>query len=282
MPRSNRRKRRSESPPAEELTSESTGVVRGPVSPPSTMRVTRFDSYYRVFVLKDDDLTRLVQDFQVLIGPVRFELECADSVTRHADSLHDLATFDNPPSKAIRRLKIIAQGSDGSNSAYLRLSADREKNVQIVFDAREDAATRINDRIEDRVESMRPWYSPLRRGSVSATAFVIWLATMIVGNDRGWFVGKNEQVSDIIRHQSEVRWSVVTGLIAGIGIITGLLREKYFPVGAFAIGQGASDYNRSETIRILIIGCHKPCCWSGATLSCVTVESVAAGRRIQT
>jgi len=217
------------------------------------MRATRSDSYYGAFVLKEDDLKKLVEDFQALIGPVSFEIECADSVTRYPDSLRDLLAFDNPPRKAIRKLKIITHTDEPPNTARLRLSADREHNIQIALDASEEVATQLNDRIEDRIDSMRPWYSPLRRGSIGLTSILLWFGALIVGNQKGWLVGKQQLLSDPTKHQSDKALYVLAGMTLGIGLVAGQLRQKYFPAGVFAIGQGASEHGRNEVIRGIII-----------------------------
>ena len=61
-------------------------------------------------------------------------------------------------------------------------------------------------------------------------------------------------MSEAIKHQSDMRGLLITGLILAEGIAVGLLRQSYFPAGVFAIGQGASDHNRREVIRLTVIG----------------------------
>jgi len=208
-------------------------------------------------LVRDEDLRRLCAIATQTLGTVELEYECSDLISRDFTDIESALEYDNPPSKHIRGVKISAF-RDFNSRFWLKLDST-PSNVFISIEGDEQTVTTLSDAVDDRLASMKPWYSFLARAdfvSFGFTIFVTAYLAFLVAAAIGVFGPSSDMPM-----RSTLRGSA-TGYLLGFGAVTLILgisaalnrlRSSIFPLAAFAIGHGAEQYRRLELVRWTVV-----------------------------
>jgi hypothetical protein len=201
-------------------------------------------SVRRSFVVKDGDLDRLRQ----ILTPwetIAISAACRDHVTRHFDSLLELANFENDPLREIQELTISARSTELGANVRIKLNGAtyiEEATVHLRIDGPEGVVTQIRIDLEAWLEGVRPWYSWVSAARVwffgwGALGILAAVALTTRGDEPDLFA-----------------WIQIGLGTAGLTAFPlGLIQRRFFPLAVFALGQGKSRFEKSELVRQLVI-----------------------------
>lgn len=216
------------------------------------MKVSKDESLTRPYVLEPEDIQRIYQALTSFTNRITFTLSCQDGFKREFSALEDLIAFENSPTKNIKALGINARSNDGTTYVWVRFDTDRLSNIRINIEGEEEIAAAINERLEERVSNMKPWYARMAQLGIWQIYLVIYTFLLV------WFLvayatGKLRPPNSL-----SYVWPLLIGLLAGIviGIIANILdwlKRALFPMGVFALGQGAKRHKDKDLIRTTVI-----------------------------
>ena len=221
------------------------------------MKVSRDARLTQAFVLEGADLQALVQHLRTWAATFRFEALCADSLTRHFESVEEVLDFENPARREMEVLHIRAYSEDHCTTFSLKLDRDTRSNVYFTVEGEETIASQTNQFVEERLSSMKPWYSLLAR-----TNFIFVLSIIVSALSSGVLIATAFLSPTTATGQSTTARSVVQALLIGVGfgfapLLLGYLLNrfcsKFFPMGAFALGQGIKRHRDKEFLRSTVI-----------------------------
>jgi len=225
------------------------------------MQVSRTARLKQSFVFTGHDLSKLHAAFSEFGDHVRYEVGCRDGLDRHFSDIEDVRNYDNPPPREITSIELKARSSDDLNqTARFELSNTSDENIWISFEGPEQACLELNTAIDDRLTGMKPWYGRLATTDFINVTFALYgafLLGFLVAAAIG-LIGPSE--SETPKNGSR---SGQTGLILYLSMIVfpaliaftmNHLRNRSFPVGVFAIGQGVQRHAQKEWTRRLMVG----------------------------
>ena len=124
------------------------------------MNVHYFKKLPHAFVVRPDELKKLVELFQNHVGKVDISVKCADGFSREFKTVEELIGYENPKSKEIRYIRLNARSDNYSKSAAVDFAGSLfQRGVSIDFEACEELVFLLRDKTQSIVEGMRPWYS---------------------------------------------------------------------------------------------------------------------------
>ncbi|MES1978387.1 MAG: hypothetical protein V4451_10160 [Pseudomonadota bacterium] len=170
--------------------------------------------------------------------------------------MDELEAFGNPRRSAIEELTLSARDESYKNRFSLTLNAEQRRNVRLSIDAEELVALRLNELCGDVLDAARPWYS--------------WIARMdwyllVIG---GWMAAQLGSLAIfLIKHGGTPLAFSSAGLTVGgavrsfaigflpmlVGIALNIARNRAFPAGSFAFGDGAARHSNAEVTRTVVI-----------------------------
>lgn len=221
------------------------------------MKLSRSTLETRAFLLTWSSLEQIYSSVATRLPKVSISAKCADRLDREFTSLQELKEFANPSRAAIQELRITGRDHAHDQRFSISLSNERRLNVRISLDADEENALPLNDLASDAVDSLRPWYSWVAKadwywlvlGGWAATQIVLIALKLLLAGDKVLSFSSNAPVT--------ARDFLKTGLIAfaplAAGIGLNFVRDKFFPMGTFAIGQGELRHNSAEVTRSVLI-----------------------------
>lgn len=209
----------------------------------------------QAFVLTKEDLSKLHRALGDFGDRVTYEVACRDRLTRHFN-IEELQDYENAPDKEIKSIEIWARAShDVDKSAHLQLSNYEGENIYVRFDGPEEAADKLNSAINERLAGMKPWYSRLATadffillgGLLLAFILGILVASAIglLGPPQGEESKGDRPLNPIA---ALLALAIVSMPFIG-GFVLNRMRDRFFPAGVFAIGQGANRHSITERIR---------------------------------
>lgn len=218
------------------------------------MQISRRSRITAAFVLTWDDIQKIYKELSTDLPKISLSATSADGLTRSFEGLDELCNFRNAKKTEITELEFIARDSAFGQRCSMSFSSQRQSNVSFAIDATETTATRLNEFFEDLVDSTRPWYSIVARtnwenlllGLMVMAATILLLAALIMGKLKE--VAQNSLSGDL------KIGGILSGLIPWVlAIILNKIRDKFFPMGTFSIGDGTRRHNQLETIRTTVI-----------------------------
>ena len=221
------------------------------------MKLSRSTLETRAFVLNWTSLEQLHSSVSARLPKISISAKCSDQLDREFASLQELKDFGNPSRAAIQELKVTGRDSERDQRFSISLSNERRFNVRISLDANEEDAIPLNDLATDSVDSLRPWYSWVARADWYWLVLGGWLGTQLIlvalklalAGDK--VIAFSNSVPTTAR---DVLKSVLIGfapLAAGFALNS--VRDRFFPVGTFAIGQGELRHTSAEVTRTVLI-----------------------------
>jgi len=223
------------------------------------MNASRHNRVTQPFVLTPTELTKLCENLENLALNVEFEAKCKDNIKRKFPSLNELLKFENPPKRDILKLSLWGRSKERDLRVWLEFDKDTSSNVLISIDGSEEETIVINDLIEELLSAVKPWY-----GFLTKTDYTLMLLTGVLVLFLGvalaialGIIGGTDKPSS----PETVRSSIVGQLIAIAFVIAPLvfgyflnrIRANVFPMGVFAIGQGAKRHTDKELFRTLVV-----------------------------
>lgn len=221
------------------------------------MKLSRSTFETQVFVLNWASLEKLYSSIAARLPKTRISAKCADRLDREFSSLEELKAFDNPARAAIVELQIIGRDVERDQRFSISLSSERRSNIRVSLDANEEDGLALNALATDAVDSLRPWYSWIARADWYWLVLGGWLAAQLVllalklalaGDTVVSFYGS----TPITAHQ--LLRSILIGFAPlAAGFLLNSVRDRFFPAGVFAIGQGELRHTSTEVTRTVLI-----------------------------
>jgi hypothetical protein len=221
------------------------------------MKLSRSTLETHPFVLNWASLKNLHSSVSARFSQVYISAKCADKLDREFASLQELEEFGNPSRAAIQELTITGRELERDQRFSISLCNHRKLNVRISLDADEENATVLNDLATDSVESLRPWYSWVARADWYWLVLGGWLGTQFVlialklalaGDKVVTFSGGGP-----MNARELLEFTFIGFVPVAVGIALNLVRDKFFPIGTFSIGQGENRHSSAEVIRTVLI-----------------------------
>jgi hypothetical protein len=252
--------------PASHLTLDNDLLVQGPrrlefeekqsYNKNMSIEVSRIDHREWVFVLTEDDLSKLHQVIKNYADSIEYEIECSDGLARKLTDIKKLYEYENPPDQEIKSLTIRASAQDHSLFMNIEFRNSEYNNVHIYLIGSEKAVTKINRAIEERLIGMRPWYARFATIDFSSMALAVAPVLVVIVALILILLTNNKPSSDFDPKPFAVAtiffMAFMAAIIAG-GWILDHLRRHLFPKAVFAIGQGAKRHAHKEWLRRTII-----------------------------
>jgi hypothetical protein len=221
------------------------------------MKTSREERLTQAFVLTVNDIRKTHDYLQKWVDEFSFEIFCADSLNREFATLEELSKFENPPKKSIKSLRLKGYSRDRKTSAWVALDTSSSRNIYISVEGDEDAVATINDSFENTLAAIKPWYALLARTDFTLvlSALVIVPAIIIVLSiGLGIVKLRSDPSFDFASGLQSFYKGVTFWLIPFIlGFILNRIRYTTFPMGVFAIGQGAKRHKDKEIMRTVVI-----------------------------
>ncbi len=220
------------------------------------MQISRSDRETAVFVLKWTDIEKLLGSVAQYLPKISISASCTDRLDRAFADIEELKKFSNSQRAAIAELKIIARDDKRTQRFSIALSNDERHNVRISLDADESIAIHVNDLYQDFLDSVRPWYSWIARADWYLLVLGIWLFVQFGGLAIALFKATSisfEWPKDGLPGAVLLKSFLIGLLPLFVGAAMNRVRNKVFPTGTFAFGDGENRHNRNEVIRTVLI-----------------------------
>lgn len=224
--------------------------------------VSRSSRIVRPFLLASEDIKKLNELLSSHGASCSFEISCKDGLSRTYPTVNELLEFENPPKKQVESLAITARSKDRETGHYasLKFTNGSYDTIIIHLDGPEDIISKINNGIEDFFPRLKPWYGRLAVINYIVVAFgllVIPIVVVYVALALGLVQTPEAdptQKSTKEFTQGTLKGSIAGMTILGIGYSLNRIRDRFFPMGVFAFGQGVARDKLNETIRRSILG----------------------------
>lgn len=214
------------------------------------MKVSRDERLTKPYVLEATDLEVLCNRLQKWFASFSFEITSKDSLKREFSTLDGLLQFENAPSKDIQTLRISGYSKDLQTRIWLKFDKGLTRNVYVVIEGDEESATDISEIVEDRLAAMRPWYSVLAKSNFIPVVVFNWMVLFLV-------LTLIRKISHQVQPNFSLSLTVLIIISTIVGIVSALIfnfsKQAVFPMGVFALGQGAKRHKDKDIIRTGVI-----------------------------
>lgn len=224
------------------------------------MHISRSDRETSVFVLKWSDIEKLIGSIEEFLPEITISASCSDRLDRAFSDIKELKKFSNSQRTAIVELNLVARDKTRSQRFSISLSNDERNNIRISLDADELVGIRMNDLYQDFLDSVRPWYSWIARADWYLVVFGIWMTVQLGAIAITMFKTTSisfEWPKDGIPGKILLQGFIKSFLIGMSPLFVGLamnhFRNKFFPTGTFAFGDGENRHSHNEVIRTVLI-----------------------------
>jgi hypothetical protein len=220
------------------------------------MNISRSDRETSVFVLKWSDIEKLFIAVAAFLPKITISASCNDRLDRSFSDLEELKKFSNSQRAAIVELKLVAWDETHSQRFSIYLSNDVRNNVRISLEANESVAIQINDLYQDFLDSIRPWYSWIARADWYLVISGIWMFVQLGSVGIALFKATSFSLDwpkDGVPGIVFVKAFFIGMLPIFIGVGMNRVRNRFFPTGVFAFGDGENRHHRNEVIRTVLI-----------------------------
>jgi len=223
------------------------------------MKVSRQVFLQKSFIFKPVDAQKLYSSFKELVGQPRFRIECSDGLDRELGDLDSLLDFENALSKQVESVIITAASESREQRATLKLTTRSQSTVFISLEGSEDVISKLNEAIEDRIEGMNPWYALVTRINFINIALAVLVGAyliMLTAGALGLLGGQASSPSKTDSRTEAYANLLIIGTVAlAFAGAWGLnrVRDRLFPTGTFAVGQGEERHKRQEMWRWAVV-----------------------------
>ena len=220
------------------------------------MNVHYSEELSHAFVVKPDELKKLVELLQNRIGKVDISADCVDKIEREFNTVKELIAYENSKSKRIQRIHLSARSDNYSKSATIVFRDSFLMGVSINVNGREDVVSRLKEEMLDIIAGMRPWYSWIACVDLVKTFFIILVIPFIILPIFilfEWILISDSSSSDSEIVKGSAIWTLfgLSTLLCFWGLRR--LRGFLFPKVVFTIGQQESRFKLLEKVRWIAV-----------------------------
>lgn len=220
------------------------------------MQVSRIDRESSVFLLKWEDVERLLELLSAQLPIITISASCADKLDRIFSGVTELKSFNNSKRAAITELKIVARSSDRNQRFSISFANEAKNNIRISLDSEEAIGVNVSNIYQDFLESIKPWYSFLAKVDWYYLVIFFFLLMQLLALAIALYEHFPKSF-DWPKEGPPAGVSIKAFFMGFIPIFIGVLANKFklkfFPMGVFAFGDGLNRYSRDETYRTVII-----------------------------
>jgi hypothetical protein len=219
------------------------------------MKVNRTESLTQAYILDSSELEKLCSRLQNWLVKFSFETTHRDSLKREFASLEELIQFENPPNKDIKTLRISGYSKDLNTRLWLKFDKDQFRNIYISIEGDEEPAIAINEIVEERIAAIRPWYAVLAQPAIFFIVATLFLLVWLLFIAWSLLTGRLSREGFTQSFTNTSVWGWIIPFL--LGTVTTQVIEKarqfVFPMGVFAIGQGAKRHKDKELLRTGVV-----------------------------
>lgn len=216
------------------------------------MKVEKEERFNLAFVLTDKEIEKIAKRFDDSNSFV-LKATCVDKIVREFKSIDDLVSFENSPNKEIESLGFNVFSKNHERKAFIHFSKSPADNILIQLSGEEKEVVDLFEFLRERFYAMETWYAFIARVKYSGlfiSSVLIWVLTVPLVTAFSKLYIKSNGLSTL-------SWVIIITAILSTNLIIsylwGKIRNLYFPMGAFAIGQGMKRHKDKEVIRTVVI-----------------------------
>ena len=166
--------------------------------------------------------------------------------------------FENPPSKAIKSIRFFTRSSDVATSLILRFDSDVFRNVYFSIEGEEESVLNFLDSLDERLSAMRPWYGIALEGLFRGLVMMFlisYLLYTLLGKGMVRLFTAMPFLPQTFTGYKQIILASIPFILLGVTVVIAMfkLKDYAFPIGVFAIGQGANRHKNLEVVRTLVI-----------------------------
>jgi hypothetical protein len=205
------------------------------------------------FVIRSNEIESLTKLFEDNVGSVKASIKCVDGISREFASVSELLKYENPRSKEICELRLIARSNDWSKEASITFSSSKSRGITMEYRADSDSVYKLKTGTLDIVDGTRHWY-----GYFQSIDFVFFgFAILLIFCTFALLQAAFSKITSIETSgspkfnskESAIGQLLVLGIataVVGLGFFLNLIRDSWFPFAVFAIGQGSDRFQGLE------------------------------------
>ncbi len=222
------------------------------------MKTSREERLTQAFVLTESDLKKLHDHLSKWFTSLSFRITCKDNLNREFLTLDELLRFENPPKRSILSLRIKGNSRDQSVSLSATFTDDASRNINISIEGDEVDVVSQSDLFEETLAGIKPWYSPLARANFYVIMYAIVLIPAVIVMFIIGFGMINVVEDSPSLSMTTVIYKIIEGMFFGLlppffGFLLHKIQRPIFPMGVFALGQGAKRDRDKETMRTAVV-----------------------------
>lgn len=219
------------------------------------MSISKRESYKQAFLISERDLKKFDSSFQELPGEIKYSVETEDGFERDYDTLEEVLSLENSSSNPIKELTLSSISYNPFSRAMLSFKKGNYNNIYLDLQTENEKAPLIFKSIEDKIEGTKPWFSFLAKAdfiNYTIGGFVILSILLWILIAFDYFQSNSNEADP----QTDALGKIVAILIIGgfffIGWLFNKVRDRVFPSGTFAIGQGLKRNSTLENVRWVV------------------------------
>ncbi len=219
------------------------------------MKVSRTSSFKSIYVLTDKEISKLYHIISDYCGQPKIAIHCKDQLKREYDDLDSLLAYENMKGKEITSISFISYGKGdySERNVYLTFDSGEITNIYINMDGPERDMTEFNEKLNERLESARPWYSFISKLDFIPVLSILYLSLMAIIITMS-LIGIIKVVASERSETSKSIGYFIGAIPFIVGVLFNRIKSKIFPSSSFAINQGQKRYHNLESFRLVILG----------------------------
>ncbi len=226
--------------------------------------------YAGSFTVHSSDVKEICNLLESKVAPPKISAACSDDIERDFNSFDELASYGNPPSKAIMSLTISSSKSweeQRLGAPIARASVDFRLNgvVSIAVEGQERDGEDLRNKLKDVVDGTKSWFTLITKNLNSVVATMIASMVFMLPT---WFIFfyyvRGASTTDSAETSLlEVPFlTLVLVVIAACLVLSislampyalGGLQSWLFPGTSFALGQGERRDQIKEKFRWVLV-----------------------------
>lgn len=214
------------------------------------------------FVLRLVDLEKISELLQTRVGSTTFSTDCSDDIERVFETLDELNSFENPPTKSITSLSVHASSNlwektKASSIEWAAVYFGSDGEISISLSGPEREGSELKNELKDVIDGTRAWYSfatsTLSSPAIYGILTAVWLMYLYyliristADSPQSTLDATTFPVFLLLAvAATAIAFGPVLLLVIGLGRLQGWL----FPGAYFALGQGEKRYETKDRIR---------------------------------
>ena len=205
------------------------------------------------FVLNATSVEKLWRLSEKHIGVTVAKAACQDGIERNFESLEALLAYENSRSGAIKQLELTSRIQGGELRSTITLGSSLFGNISARASGPEDAIVIWRFKIVEILDGLRPWYRAITKIDFSNVMFTVMVLLWIVISMMSMGAASPKSVSFAEAAKATGILVAFFGLVTIVSTTLNRLRDRYFPMAFFAIGQGEERFRTDENVRWVVI-----------------------------